>query len=89
MKEEKVINKIDSLILQFKRAGLSPISVTITEEDVPLLITSIGALSKRIPRQIIDSNRTYDRFICPICKRIVVPFYRYCNNCGQRIDWRY
>lgn len=52
----------------------------------------IKALEKQIPKKPYDTSKTYtgDRIgVCSNCKHytVVLEQERYCNHCGQRLDW--
>ena len=38
------------------------------------------------PTKEVNEHNDYD-YICPNCKGNVNRFYKYCRECGQRIDW--
>lgn len=70
-----------------------------TQADIARL--TIAALEKQIPKKIIfnsEKDREYEDYICPNCKdilqqrrmgakRIIIYKFKFCHNCGQRLDW--
>ena len=60
------------------------------------------AVSKQIPQKVTVRTFCYDELIaydtyelvetkkhlCPVCKRTLFHKPRYCENCGQKLDWR-
>ena len=60
------------------------------------------AVSKQIPKKVVVQTTYYDeliaydiydtietkRHICPLCKTALFHVQKYCENCGQRLDWR-
>lgn len=62
----------------------------------------VQALKKQIASKIIfnsEEDREYEDYICPNCKDILqqrrkgakaitIYKYKYCHNCGQKLDWR-
>lgn len=67
----------------------------VKSDDIEEIINmSINALGKQIakkPIQPYKTNEIWDwHYDCPICKQIVGIGNikdKYCNNCGQKIDW--
>lgn len=64
---------------------------------------SIPMLEKQMPEKIIlnsEEGREYEDYICPNCKdilrqrrklatAIMVHEYKFCPDCGQKLDWKY
>ena len=60
------------------------------------------AVSKQIPKKVVTKTTYYDeliaydtyktietkRYLCPICRKTLFHRPRYCENCGQKLDWR-
>lgn len=45
----------------------------------------INALSKQLPREPKGKDWLY----CPVCgKDVLTDKYKFCPDCGQKIDWR-
>ena len=93
---EKALSELKGLL----SAGISGIDLEmfgmVSEDSFRL---AISALEKQIPKKIekdivIDedySGNTYEREIpiCPSCNNIYLASKQsYCNQCGQKIDWR-
>ena len=51
----------------------------------------VNALEKQIPKKLLDIEGDYTALYgsCPNCKNIVCDNedYRFCNECGQALDW--
>lgn len=65
-----------------------------TREHIKSIEIAIQALEKRIPKKPIENDT--NSFDCPCCKYDLKTdtgnwfgdyFLRYCDNCGQMIDW--
>ena len=54
--------------------------------------TAVEALTKRTPEMPRDKYYAFlkrnEHGHCPSCKSIVNDSERFCNNCGQALDWR-
>ena len=62
----------------------------------------VDAVSKQIPKKVVVKTTYYDeliaydiyktveakKHICPICKTALFHRPKYCENCGQKLDWR-
>lgn len=60
------------------------------------------AVSKQIPKKVVTKTTYYDeliaydtyktietkRHLCPLCKTALFHVQKYCENCGQKLDWR-
>lgn len=46
---------------------------------------ALEALEKQIPKKPIESEFT--PLICPDCEAKIILGQRYCENCGQKINW--
>ena len=46
---------------------------------------AIKSLEKQIPKKPIESEFT--PLICPDCEAKIILGQRYCENCGQKINW--
>ena len=59
------------------------------------------AVSKQIPKKVVVKTTYYDELIaydsydtiatkrhhCPLCKTALFHVQKYCENCGQKLDW--
>lgn len=50
------------------------------------------ALEKQTPKKMIpvEGDLTRDFYTCPVCERLFDGMeysYKYCPNCGQKLDW--
>lgn len=88
------VKRVISYIKSCRDAGID-VTITIDKKRSHLVL---NALEKQIPMKpeyegdgYDDSgNLIYDTWICPRChKRFELDYddYRYCPECGQKIDW--
>lgn len=47
----------------------------------------IKALEKQIPKKRINILKMAELLGCSNCKQYLLPYCRYCPNCGQAVDW--
>jgi precorrin-4 methylase len=59
------------------------------------------AVSKQIPKKVVVKTTYYDELIaydtyetietkkhlCPLCKTALFHVQKYCENCGQKLEW--
>lgn len=54
-------------------------------KDVDILF---HAVNKQFGKKVLSSgNQTYKKYKCPSCNEAVNRQDRYCNHCGQKLDW--
>jgi hypothetical protein len=71
---------------------VSQIADTAKENGVSELVvlnkkTIIDALNKQMPKKPVDLAKTELYGRCAVCGQIVHVGNRYCDQCGQKIDW--
>ena len=54
--------------------------------EVKALDMAISALEKQIPKKPIEAGALLF-YRCPICKKLVNDYGRYCVVCGCKLDW--
>lgn len=61
----------------------------------------VNALNKQQPKKVITKTTYYDeliaydtyetietkRHLCPLCKTALFHVQKYCENCGQKLEW--
>lgn len=72
---------------EVKKIRENPTASDCDNEELGRLIDL--AVEKQIPKKPImdNDNGIYDDEICPSCMRRCFPKERYCDKCGQAIDW--
>lgn len=55
-----------------------------TEEQEQALEVALEALGRRVPAPVVEDN---SRPQCPVCKVAVRQIYKYCQRCGQKLDF--
>ena len=83
MKPEEALKNIGDWISDETRQRKSDKATVIELSDS--LITLKVAVNKQVPKKPIESEFT--PLICPDCEAKVILGQKYCDNCGQRIDW--
>ena len=51
---------------------------------------AIEVLEKQIPKQVSETEVVYKNDLdgyCPTCSIYITSEYKYCPNCGQKLDW--
>lgn len=83
MKVEEAILRIKNHIEIHSRQE-KPFAVHITKA----LIMAVEALKKQIPKKPIVPWDSIDKTpICPSCQFGVMATQKYCDECGQALDW--
>lgn len=62
---------------------------TTSYEETRLTVIAIQALRTRKP-MLVNHERTFWKYYhyCPACSELLkAEALRYCNHCGQRLDW--
>ena len=85
MKPEEALKNIGDWISDETRQRKYDKATVIELSDS--LITLKVAVNKQVPKKPIESEFT--PLICPDCEAKVILGQKYCDNCGQRIDWGY
>lgn len=71
------------------RANYPPENYTILREGLDLAIIT---LKKQIPKELITitkeaNGREFKLYFCSSCYVKIESEYKYCLNCGQKLDW--
>ena len=87
MTKEEAVKQLDSLINNSK--SFHEECGDIWERDIEALNLAKQVLEKQIPKR--EPNRFYDdgsvEYICPTCSCSLRDEQKYCDECGQRIEW--
>lgn len=54
-------------------------------DDISALNIAVAAIRRQIPMMVIPYN-IFQRY-CGQCGTIVKSYYKYCDECGQALDW--
>lgn len=60
----------------------------ILDKETPLKVTDIEKIKERV--YLNEDSFCYEDIIegkCPSCGKHLNEYYRYCSQCGQRLDW--
>ena len=53
-------------------------------DEIELAIKALGKRAKMAP---LPTNETHSQHGCPCCKHICSSVQKFCENCGQALDW--
>lgn len=85
MTKSESLEKVNELHSKIVRSSFAE---NVTESEMLAFIECKKALEKQIPKKYMRKNGNYN---CPICNYPVMSVCtrkkKYCDNCGQAIDW--
>ncbi|MCM3716260.1 hypothetical protein M3202_19640 [Alkalihalobacillus oceani] len=48
---------------------------------------ALVSLDKQLPKKVVGTDK--EGGFCPQCQAHNINLFRYCNECGQLLDWQY
>lgn len=58
------------------------------KEQIKVWKTAISALEKQIPKKVVPTQQPCKtRFACSICNSRLYNKQKFCDRCGQALDW--
>ena len=91
MTESEAIKICNTIVFATSFSNPQGVPLNTTKEELTEAIRmSIQALEKQIPKKPKDRYKTryiWDSAYCPICNCGITARWRYCQCCGQKLDW--
>lgn len=83
MTVQEAIGKIENMLIVAEH-DCDELNKDYDIEQVETLKKALVALNKQLPMKPIK-NKSYVRF-CQKCNAVITKSFKYCDECGQRID---
>lgn len=65
----------------------SDASIKECEDNILILKLVIQALEKQIPKKPKSEGEFFRIQRCPACEKVIGFSQKYCDGCGQKLDW--